>query len=68
VAFLGLDRRRRGATYRSMWRGSAIEDPVVLTIVDSIDHDLHRSVSPVVGAVAAMALVLFEVGDAMEVG
>ena len=66
VAFLGLDRRRRGATYRSMWRGSAIEDPVVLTIVESIDHHLHRSVWPVVAAivaVAAMAIVLIEVGD-----
>jgi hypothetical protein len=66
VAFLGLDRRRRGATYRSMWRGSAIEDPVVLTIVESIDHHLHRSVWPVVAAIvaiAAMAIVLIEVGD-----
>jgi hypothetical protein len=66
VAFIGLDRRRRGATYRSMWRGSAIEDPVVLTIVESIDHHLRRSVWPVVAAivaVAVMAVLLVEVGD-----
>jgi hypothetical protein len=66
VAFIGLDRRRRGETYRSIWRGSAIEDPVVLTIVESIDDHLRRSVWPVVAAivsVAAMAIVLVEVGD-----
>ena len=55
VAFVGLDRRRRAATYRSMWRGTAIEDPVVLTIVESIDHHLRRSVWPVIAAVVAVA-------------
>jgi hypothetical protein len=55
VAFVGLDRTRRGATYRSMWRGTAIEDPVVLTIVESIDDHLRRSVWPVIAAVAAVA-------------
>jgi hypothetical protein len=65
VAFLGLDRKRRGATYRSMWRGTAIEDPVVVTIVESIDRHLRGSVWPVIAAVvavAAMAIALVEVG------
>jgi hypothetical protein len=57
VAFVGLDRRRRGATYRSMWRGTAIEDPVVLTIVESIDHHLRRSVWSVVAAVGVVAVM-----------
>ena len=55
VAFVGLDRRKRAATYRSMWRGTAIEDPVVLTIVESIDEHLRRSVWPVIAAVVAVA-------------
>ena len=58
VAFVGLDRRRRAATYRSMWRGTVIEDPVVLTIVESIDHHLRRSVWPVIAAVAAVAAMI----------
>ena len=57
VAFVGLDRRRRAATYRSMWRGTEIEDPVVLTIVESIDHHLRRSVWPVIAAVVAVAVM-----------
>jgi len=57
VAFVGLDRRRRAATYRSMWRGTAIEDPVVRTIVESIDDHLRRSVWPVIVAVAAVAVM-----------
>jgi hypothetical protein len=65
VAFVGLDRRRRSATYRSMWRGIAIEDPVVLTIVESIDHHLRLSFWSVVAAVvalAAAAITLIEIG------
>jgi hypothetical protein len=63
VAFVGLDRRRRWATYRSMWNGSRIDDPVVLTIVESIHHHLSRSVPAVVAtmvAMAAMAVALVE--------
>ena len=57
VAFVGLDRRRRAATYRSMWRGTAIEDPVVLTIVESIDDHLRRSVWLVIAAAATVAVM-----------
>jgi hypothetical protein len=38
VAFVGLDRRRQWATCRSMRYGTGIDDPVVLTIVESIHH------------------------------
>jgi hypothetical protein len=65
VAFVGLDRNRRGRTYRSMWRATPIDDAVVLTIVESIDCHLRRSVWPVVAAlvgVAATAIALVEVG------
>ena len=63
VAFVGLDRRRQWATYRSMRDGSGIDDPVVLTIVESIHHHLSRSVPAVVVTmvvIAAMAVALVE--------
>jgi len=65
VAFVGLDRKRRSATYRSMWRGSRIDDPVVLTIVESIHHHLRRSAAVVVAtmvAIAVMTVVLVQTG------
>jgi hypothetical protein len=66
VAFVGLDRKRQWATYRSLFRGSRIEDPVVLTIVESMHHHLRRSLAVVVAttvAIAVMGLVLVEVGS-----
>jgi hypothetical protein len=63
VAFVGLDRKRQWATYRSMWNGTGIDDPVVLTIVESIHHHLSRSVPAVVATIvviAAMAVALVE--------
>jgi hypothetical protein len=63
IAFVGLDPRRQWATYRSMRDGTGINDPVVLTIVESIHHHLSRSVPAVVAtmvAIAAMAVVLVE--------
>ena len=63
VAFVGLDRRRQWATYRSMRYGTGIDDPVVLTIVESIHHHLSRSVPAVVATmvvIAAMAVALVE--------
>ena len=56
VAFLGLDRKRRWATYRAMLRGSRIDDPVVLTIVEAIHHHLRRSVVVVVAAMVAVTI------------
>jgi hypothetical protein len=64
VAFVGLDRKRRWATYRSMREGTRIDDPVVLTIVESIHHHLKGSVPAVVATmivIAAMAIALIEV-------
>jgi hypothetical protein len=63
VAFVGLDRRRQWATGRSMRYGTGIDDPVVLTIVESIHHHLRRSLPTVVAtivAIAAMAVALVE--------
>lgn len=63
IAFVGLDHKRQWATFRSMLRGSRIDDPVVLTIVESIHHHLRRSVAAVVATtvvIAAMALALAE--------
>jgi hypothetical protein len=63
IAFVGLDRKRRWATYRSFLRGSRIDDPVVLTIVEAIYHHLRRTVVGVVATivgvtVATIALVV----------
>lgn len=63
VAFVGLDRRRQWATYRSMRHGTGIDDPVVLTIIESIHHHLRRSLAVVVAtilAIAAIAVTLLE--------
>ena len=57
VAFVGLDRRRRGATYRAMRTGTGIDDPVVYTIVESISHHMHRvGVWPLVVTATAIAV------------
>jgi hypothetical protein len=65
VAFVGLDRKRRWATYRSMREGTRIDDPVVLTIVESIHHHVSGSVPAVVATmlvIAAMVIALVEAG------
>jgi hypothetical protein len=65
VAFVGLDRKRRVTTYRSLLRGTAIDDAVVVTIVESIDCHLRGSLWIVVAsviAVAAAAIGLVEAG------
>jgi uncharacterized membrane protein len=54
VAFVGLDRKRRGATYRSMLGRRRIDDPVVLTIVESIHH-LRRTLVAVVATIVLIA-------------
>jgi hypothetical protein len=67
IAFVGLDRKRQWATYRSILRGNRIDDPVVLTIVESIHDHLRRSVAAVVAttvAIAVMALALVEASGA----
>jgi len=65
VAFVGLDRSRRRETYRSLLSGRRIDDPVVLTIVESIHHHMRRSVAAVVASIvviAVMAVALVEAG------
>jgi hypothetical protein len=56
IAFVGLDRKRRWATYRSFLRGSRIDDPVVLTIVEAIHHHLRRTVVGVVATIVGVAI------------
>jgi len=56
VAFVGLDRKRRWATYRSLLRGSRIDDPVVLTMVETIHRRLRRRVMVVVAAMVAVTI------------
>ena len=56
VAFLGLDRKRRWATYRSMLGRRRIDDPVVRTIVEAIHHHLRRSVVAVVATIVLIAV------------
>jgi hypothetical protein len=56
IAFVGLDRKRRRATYRALLRGSTIDDPVVLTIVEAIHHHLRRGVVVVVAAMVAVTI------------
>ena len=58
VAFVGLDRRRQWATYRSMRNGTGIDDPVVLTIVESIHHHLRRSLPAVVATMVVIAAMV----------
>ena len=57
VAFLGLDRTARGSAYRSMWRSSGVEDPVVLTILESMHHHQRRSFPMVAAAMSATAVL-----------
>jgi hypothetical protein len=67
IAFVGLDRKRQWATYRSILRGNRIDDPVVLTIFESIHDHLRRSVAAVVAttvAIAVMARALVEASGA----
>jgi hypothetical protein len=67
IAFVGLDRKRHWATYRSILRGNRIDDPVVLTIFESIHDHLRRSVAAVVAttvAIAVMARALVEASGA----
>jgi hypothetical protein len=56
IAFVGLDRKRRWATYRSLLHGSRIDDPVVLTIVEAIHQHLRRSVVVVVATIVAVTI------------
>jgi hypothetical protein len=51
IAFAGLDRSRRRLAYRSLVTGSAIEDPIVLTIVESMHEHVKRT-----GWTAALAV------------
>src|SRR5206468_4299195 len=55
IAFVGLSRAQRGSTYRSMWRGTGIDDPVVLTIVEAMHHHMRRGLWLVVAATIAVA-------------
>jgi hypothetical protein len=63
IAFAGLHRSQRRVAYRSIRTGRAIDDPVVLTIVDSMHQHVQRTgwtaALAVAGLVAAsVALVI----------
>jgi hypothetical protein len=62
IAFAGLVRSQRRAAYRSLLTGSAIEDPIVLTIVDSMHQHVQRTgwtaVLGVAGLTATTALLM----------
>jgi len=57
IAFVGMDLRRQWSTYRSIRDGTRIDDPVVLTIVESIHHHLSHSVAAVVATMAVIAVM-----------
>ena len=50
IAFVGLSRAQRRATYRSLWRGSCVEDPVVLSIVEAMHQHMRRGLWLVLAA------------------
>jgi hypothetical protein len=67
VAFAGLSRDQRGIAYRSLISGRAIQDPVVLTIVDSMhQHVVRTGWSAILAAsgLAVAAIGLMSVGGA----
>jgi hypothetical protein len=55
IAFMGLDRRTRWSTYRALWRGSPIADPVVLTMLETIHGHVRESFWIVTAAMVAAA-------------
>jgi hypothetical protein len=65
IAFMGLDRRTRWSAYRSMWRGTGVDSPVVLTIFESIYAHLRRSFAMVIATMcvtAGLGVTLVQVG------
>lgn len=62
IAFAGLDRSRRRLAYRSLLTASAIEDPIVLTIVDSMHQHVRRTgwsaALAVAGLIASACLLI----------
>lgn len=54
IAFLGLDRDRRRAAYRSLRTGSAIDDPVVLTMIESMHEHQRRTCVLMIAATVAV--------------
>jgi hypothetical protein len=72
VAFMGLDRRTRWSTYRSIWRGRSIDDPVVLTMVETMHEHLRQRSALVVATLVAIAVAtvaLVELGgDGLHAG
>ena len=55
IAFLGLSRARRRAAYRSLRTRSPIDDPVVLTMVESMHEHQARTCALMIAAVVAVA-------------
>ena len=71
IAFIGLDRRSRWSVYRSMWRRSGIDDPVVLTIFESMYAHVRRSFAIVIASMCAAAVLgvaLVQAGGGLYAG
>ena len=65
IAFMGLDRRTRWSTYRSILRGRSIQDPVVFTMIETMHEHVRHAWAMVVLTIVAVAtstIVLIQVG------
>jgi hypothetical protein len=56
VAFIGLDRKTRWSTYRSMWQASNVDDPIALIQLETMRDHLRRSFSLVIASIGALAV------------
>jgi DNA-binding PadR family transcriptional regulator len=67
IAFAGLPRSQRRVAYRSLRTLRPIEDPIVLTIVDSMQQHVQRtgwSAAITVAGVSAVTIALIVIGGA----
>jgi hypothetical protein len=56
VAFMGLDRKTRWSTYRSMWQASSVDDPIALILLEAMHDHLQRSFTLVIATIGALAV------------
>jgi hypothetical protein len=56
VAFIGLDRKTRWSTYRSMWQASSVDDPIALILLEAMHDHLQRSFTLVIATIGALAV------------
>jgi hypothetical protein len=71
ITFMGLDRKTRWSAYRSLWRGSGVDDPIVLAMFESMHDHLRRSFAMVAASLCAAAVAgaaLVYGGDGLHAG